>query len=70
MPVDKCSFCGRTKNQVNLLIAGQTGHICDTCAEQAYNIVSEEFKKRGEFDLNQIKLLKPIEIKKFLDSIE
>lgn len=67
MPVDKCSFCGRTKNQVNLLIAGQTGHICDTCAEQAFNIVSEEFKKRGEFDLNQIKLLKPIEIKKFLD---
>jgi ATP-dependent Clp protease ATP-binding subunit ClpX len=67
MPVDKCSFCGRTKNQVNLLIAGQTGHICDTCAEQAYGIVAEEFKKRGEFDLNQIKLLKPAEIKKHLD---
>jgi len=67
MPVDKCSFCGRTKNQVNLLIAGQTGHICDTCAEQAYGIVSEEFKKRGEFDLNQIKLLKPAEIKKHID---
>ena len=67
MPVDKCSFCGRTKNQVNLLIAGQTGHICDTCAEQAYGIVLEEFKKRGEFDLNQIKLLKPAEIKKHID---
>jgi ATP-dependent Clp protease ATP-binding subunit ClpX len=67
MPVDKCSFCGRHKNQVNLLIAGQTGHICDTCAEQAYNIVAEEFKKKNEFDLNQIKLLKPVEIKKHLD---
>jgi ATP-dependent Clp protease ATP-binding subunit ClpX len=67
MAVDRCSFCGRTKNQVNLLIAGQTGHICDTCAEQAYGIVAEEFKKRGEFDASQIKLLKPIEIKKMLD---
>jgi ATP-dependent Clp protease ATP-binding subunit ClpX len=67
MPVDKCSFCGRTKNQVNLLIAGLSGHICDTCAEQAHSIVEEEFRKRGEFDVNKIKLMKPVEIKKFLD---
>jgi len=67
MPVDKCSFCGRTKNQVNMLIAGISGHICDTCAEQAHNIVEEEGKKRNEFDVNKIKLIKPIEIKKFLD---
>jgi ATP-dependent Clp protease ATP-binding subunit ClpX len=67
MPVDKCSFCGRTKNQVNLLIAGLSGHICDTCAEQAHSIVEEEFRKRGEFDVNNIKLLKPGEIKNFLD---
>ena len=67
MPVDKCSFCGRTKNQVNLLIAGISGHICDTCAEQAHSIVEEEFRKRGEFDVNQIKLMKPSEIKHFLD---
>ena len=67
MPVDKCSFCGRTKNQVNLLIAGITGHICDTCAEQAHTIVDEEFKKHNEFDLNKIKLIKPVEIKVLLD---
>jgi ATP-dependent Clp protease ATP-binding subunit ClpX len=67
MPVDKCSFCGRTKNQVNLLIAGISGHICDTCAEQAHSIVDEEFRKRGEFDMNNIKLMKPGEIKKLLD---
>ena len=67
MPVDKCSFCGRTKNQVNLLIAGLSGHICDTCAEQAHSIVEEEFRKRGEFDINKIKLMRPGEIKKFLD---
>ena len=67
MPVDKCSFCGRTKNQVNMLIAGISGHICDTCAEQAHNIVDEESKKRNEFDVNKIKLIKPVEIKKFLD---
>ncbi len=67
MPVDKCSFCGRTKNQVNMLIAGISGHICDTCAEQAHNIIDEESKKRNEFDVNKIKLIKPVEIKKFLD---
>ncbi|MDP4210130.1 MAG: ATP-dependent Clp protease ATP-binding subunit ClpX [Bacteroidota bacterium] len=66
MPVDKCSFCGRTKNQVNLLIAGQTGHICDSCVEQANAIVAEELKKRGDFDVNKISLLKPVEIKKLL----
>jgi ATP-dependent Clp protease ATP-binding subunit ClpX len=67
MAVDKCSFCGRTKNQVNLLIAGQTGHICDTCTDQAHNIVAEELKKHSEFDVNKITLLKPVDIKKFLD---
>lgn len=67
MPVDKCSFCGRTKNQVNLLIAGLSGHICDTCAEQAHSIVEEEFRKKGEFDVNKIKLMTPSELKKFLD---
>ncbi len=64
---DKCSFCGRERKEVNLLIAGVTGFICDMCAEQANLIVREELKKKGEFKLNKGKLLKPIEIKKFLD---
>ena len=65
--MDKCSFCGRDKRDTNLLIAGISGHICDNCVEQAYEIVQEETKKKVPFDINTIKLLKPKEIKKFLD---
>lgn len=65
--MDKCSFCGKEKKDTNLLIAGMDGHICDHCIEQAYAIVEEEFKRESEFDLNGIKLLKPKEIKDFLD---
>ncbi len=65
--MDKCSFCGREKKEVSLLIAGMDGHICDRCIEQAYAIVEEEFKKEDEFDISGIQLLKPKEIKEFLD---
>jgi ATP-dependent Clp protease ATP-binding subunit ClpX len=65
--MDRCSFCGREKKDTNLLIAGISGHICDRCIEQAYGIVQEELGVHGEFDMGQIKLLKPAEIKSFLD---
>lgn len=65
--MDRCSFCGREKKDTNLLIAGISGHICDRCIEQAYSIVQEELGVQGEFDMGQIKLLKPQEIKSFLD---
>jgi ATP-dependent Clp protease ATP-binding subunit ClpX len=65
--MDKCSFCGREKNEVNLLIAGIDGHICDRCAEQAHSIIQEEVKTNNKFDLDGIQLLKPKEIKDFLD---
>ncbi len=65
--MDRCSFCGREKKDTNLLIAGISGHICDRCIEQAYSIVQEELGVHGEFDMGQIKLLKPAEIKNFLD---
>jgi ATP-dependent Clp protease ATP-binding subunit ClpX len=65
--MDRCSFCGREKKDTNLLIAGISGHICDRCIEQAYSIVQEELGVQGEFDMEQIKLLKPTEIKSFLD---
>ncbi len=65
--MDKCSFCGRTKREANMLIAGLDGHICDHCIEQAYGIMKEELgaKKGPSFDT--VNLLKPAEIKKFLD---
>ncbi|WP_282036179.1 ATP-dependent Clp protease ATP-binding subunit ClpX [Saccharicrinis aurantiacus] len=65
--MDKCSFCGRERKDTNLLIAGISGHICDSCVEQATGILDEELKKKGEFSVDEITLLKPIEIKKFLD---
>ncbi|WP_394701303.1 ATP-dependent Clp protease ATP-binding subunit ClpX [uncultured Draconibacterium sp.] len=65
--MDKCSFCGREKKEVNLLIAGIDGHICDRCADQAHSIIQEEVKTSSSFDLDDIKLLKPKEIKDFLD---
>lgn len=67
MKVDKCSFCGREKKEVNLLIAGIEGHICDNCVEQAHAIVEEEFRKDASFDTKGLKLMKPQEIKDFLD---
>ncbi|MBI9054038.1 MAG: ATP-dependent Clp protease ATP-binding subunit ClpX [Bacteroidales bacterium] len=65
--MDKCSFCGREKKDTNLLIAGLSGHICDRCIEQAHDIVLEELQKKGDFDVEKIELLKPIEMKEFLD---
>ncbi|NLO01883.1 MAG: ATP-dependent Clp protease ATP-binding subunit ClpX [Bacteroidales bacterium] len=65
--LDKCSFCGRGKKEVTLLIAGIDGHICDRCVEQAYSIIQEEIKKNNTFDLSGIKLLRPKQIKEFLD---
>ncbi len=65
--MEKCSFCGKNKKDSKLLIAGISGQICDSCAEQAYNIVTEEVKSKSEFNLENIKLLKPSEIKDFLD---
>ncbi|MFO7851695.1 MAG: ATP-dependent Clp protease ATP-binding subunit ClpX [Bacteroidota bacterium] len=65
--MDKCSFCGRKKDEVNLLIAGLDGHICDRCIEQAHSIVIEELGSKSDFKLEDVNLLKPGEIKKFLD---
>ncbi len=64
----KCSFCGRDKQDTNVLIAGITGHICDSCISQAQNIIQEELSQRdkGEPDGNII-LQKPSDIKRYLD---
>ncbi len=64
----KCSFCGRAKNEVEVMIAGVTGHICNHCIAQAQNIVKEESTGAVNKEIAaQIELLKPKEIKAHLD---
>lgn len=64
----KCSFCGRDKQDTAVLIAGINGHICDRCISQAYQIVNEEFSNKQARTVGKtLNLLKPIEIKAFLD---
>jgi len=65
--MDKCSFCGRTKKEANILIAGLEGHICDHCIEQAYGIMNEELGTKKNVAFDTVNLLKPAEIKNFLD---
>lgn len=63
-----CSFCGRPRSQVRLLIAGITGHICDHCVTQAQAIVDEEVESEtGGWGDSSMTLLKPAEIKARLD---
>jgi ATP-dependent Clp protease ATP-binding subunit ClpX len=65
-----CSFCGRSRDEVKILIAGQEGHICENCVEHAQEIIQQELMIREENPANaQFKLTvkKPIEIKRFLD---
>ena len=64
----KCSFCGRDKSETYVLIAGITGHICDQCIQQAQNILNDEMNSKLKNTISsQMTLLKPVEIKKFLD---
>lgn len=65
--MDKCSFCGRTKKEANMLIAGLEGFICDHCIEQAHSIMNEELGNKKNIKFDTINLLKPAEIKTFLD---
>jgi len=63
-----CSFCGRSKKDVDLMISGIHAHICDKCVTQANQILSEEKKNKTEAGFTpSFKLIKPREIKKFLD---
>ncbi len=58
-----CSFCGRKKSEVNMLIAGVSGHICDYCIEQADEIISQELEHKSKSDVKQnFVLQKPAEI--------
>lgn len=74
MPKKVCSFCGRSEKDVNFLITGLNGFICDSCAQQAYQIVLEAGfgsegtrKNSGTFDVSLNDVPKPTEIKEYLD---
>tara|TARA_Y100000385_G_scaffold282484_1_gene337008 strand:+ start:8981 stop:10219 length:1239 start_codon:yes stop_codon:yes gene_type:complete len=65
-----CSFCGKAKNEALLLIAGLKGHICETCVEQASDIVSRELvtdESESELNFEFPENITPVEIKTFLD---
>ena len=64
-----CSFCGRSRDEVKILIAGQEGHICENCVEHAREIIDQELTVKDEKGNTSFKLniKKPVEIKKFLD---
>tara|TARA_B100000902_G_scaffold534_1_gene646 strand:+ start:3480 stop:4736 length:1257 start_codon:yes stop_codon:yes gene_type:complete len=62
----KCSFCGKNKQDTDILIAGSSSHICDICIDQAYHIVKQD-KKQKDIPKNDFSLIKPRDIKLHLD---
>ena len=63
-----CSFCGRDKQDTQVLIAGINSHICDSCIQQATGIVEAEVEGKDRAEIaSQMNLLKPIDIKNHLD---
>ncbi len=72
-PTLHCSFCGRNRDEVKILIAGQDGHICENCVEHAEEIIAQELgistdnKHTAQSSNTKLTVRKPVEIKKFLD---
>ncbi len=65
-----CSFCGRSRDEVKILIAGQEGHICVNCVEHAREIIEQELMVKDDKSSAasfKLTIKKPLEIKKFLD---
>jgi len=65
-----CSFCGRSRDEVKILIAGQEGHICENCVEHAREIIEQELMVKDDKNSSasfKLTIKKPIEVKKFLD---
>ena len=66
-----CSFCGRSREEVKILIAGQEGHICENCVEHAQEIIVQELNLKNETNTGnsnfKLSVRRPAEIKKFLD---
>lgn len=66
-----CSFCGRSRDEVKILIAGQEGHICENCVDHAREIIDQELLVREDKSTTpstfKLQVKKPVEVKKFLD---
>jgi ATP-dependent Clp protease ATP-binding subunit ClpX len=64
-----CSFCGRSKNEVGMLLSGIEGHICNNCLQQGYEVVKEELGSEGKEKTSDKKfeLVKPKDLKAYLD---
>lgn len=67
-----CSFCGRSRDEVKILIAGQDGHICENCVEHAQEIIQQETAGNAEgkhpaSSSHKLTIRKPVEMKKFID---
>jgi ATP-dependent Clp protease ATP-binding subunit ClpX len=66
-----CSFCGRSRDEVKILIAGQEGHICENCVEHAREIIDQELMVRDDKSAGsaafKLTVKKPMEMKRFLD---
>lgn len=72
MPKKKCSFCGRSEDDVNMLISGLSGYICDDCIKQAFNILETagavDDPKKGKGGARKLaEVPKPMDIKAYLD---
>lgn len=72
MPKKKCSFCGRSEDDVNMLISGLSGYICDDCIKQAYNILETagaiDDPQKGKGGARKLaEVPKPMDIKTYLD---
>ncbi|MGK7395256.1 MAG: ATP-dependent Clp protease ATP-binding subunit ClpX [Candidatus Cyclobacteriaceae bacterium M3_2C_046] len=62
-----CSFCGRNKKDVDLMVSGIHAHICDRCISQAQQILTEELKTKNKSSSPKFSLIKPMDMKKYLD---
>jgi ATP-dependent Clp protease ATP-binding subunit ClpX len=62
-----CSFCGRNKKDVDLMVSGISAHICNVCIDQAYQILGEEEKTKKPTKNSKFKLKKPKELTEYLN---
>ena len=65
---ERCAFCGRERKEVSMLLSGIDSFICDHCVDQAHLIVSEELKHKKAQEPVEFEIMKPADIKAYLDN--